>query len=187
MPSYPGPDEPPNSDTDGPPEGEPASAPSPDAQRQLALDQALRFLGYRARSVREVRTRLERYGHPPEVIDDVVRRLLDLEYLDDATFALALARDYLAAPRPKGRRAIMAQLRGKGIAEPVAQAALERAMEESEESPEERVLRAAERWCRRLRPGDDRDRARQRLWGHLSRAGFDGDLIRSAIEQVLPE
>lgn len=165
---------------------EPQMAPgTPDPAR--ALDQALRYLGHRARSVREVRSRLERYGHPPEVIDDVVQRLLELDYLDDATFALALARDYLAAPRPKGRRAIMMNLREKGIAEPVASAALEEALAESDETPEARVLRAAERWCRRLRPGDDRDRARQRLWSHLTRAGFDSDLIRAAIERVLPE
>lgn len=164
----------------------PTSPPDPAAQRQLALDQALRFLGYRARSVQEVRSRLQRYGHPPELIEETITRLLELDYLDDATFALALARDYLAAPRPKGRRAIMMNLREKGIAEPVARAALDEALEESDESPEARVLRAAERWCRRLRPEDDRVRARQRLWAHLSRAGFDSDLIRTAIEQVLP-
>lgn len=161
--------------------------PAPDSPLNLALDQALRFLGYRARSVQEVRTRLQRYGHPPEVIEAVIERLLELSYLDDASFALALARDYLAAPRPKGTRAIMARLREKGIAEAVARAALEEALEESDETPEDRVFRAAERWCRRLRPGEDPGRARQRLWGHLSRAGFESDLIRRAIERVLPE
>lgn len=162
----------------------PAPAGAPDSHPQLALDQALRFLGYRARSVQEVRSRLQRYGHPPELIEATIERLLELGYLDDASFALALARDYLAAPRPKGRRAILAHLREKGVAEPVARAALEEALEDSDETPEERVLRAAERWSRRLRPGEDLERARRRLWAHLSRAGFEGDLIRGAIERL---
>jgi regulatory protein len=155
-------------------------------ERQRALDQALRFLGYRPRSVQEVRARLRRYEHPPEVIEAVVRQLLELGYLDDAAFALALARDYLGAARPRGERVILAQLREKGVDEATARAALERALEEAEEDPAERVLRAAERWCRRLRPGEDQERARRRLWGYLSRAGFEQSLIRAAIEQFLP-
>jgi regulatory protein len=159
---------------------------TPENHHDLALDQALRFLGYRARSAQEVRTRLQRYGHDPEVIESVIARLLELSYLDDETFALVLARDYLGAPKPRGERAILAKLREKGVAEEVARAALDQALEEAEEDPRERVIRAAERWCRRLRPGEDQDRARRRLWGYLSRAGFDQELIRSAIEQVLP-
>ncbi len=153
---------------------------------QRALDQALRFLGYRARSVEEVRSRLQRHGHGPEVVESVIRRLLELDYLDDEAFALALARDYLGASRPRGERAILAQLRQKGIDEATAHTALERALREADETAQDRVLRAAERWCRRLRPGQDPERARQRLWGHLSRAGFDQDLIRTAIERCLP-
>jgi regulatory protein len=136
--------------------------------------------------VHEVRARLRRHGHPPELIEAVVLQLLELGYLDDAAFALALARDYLAAPRPRGERAILAALREKGVEEATARTALVHALEEAEEDPEERVLRAAERWCRRLRPGEDQDRARRRLWGYLSRAGFEQSLIRAAIEQVLP-
>lgn len=162
-----------------------STADSDDAAHR-AMDQALRFLGYRARSVAEVRTRLQRHGHEAGVIDDVVDRLLELGYLDDDVFALTLARDYLAAPRPKGERVILARLRQKGIDEATARRALDEALEEADETPRERVLRAAERWCRRLRPGYDRDQARRRLWGHLGRAGFDGDLIREAIDRVLP-
>jgi regulatory protein len=155
-------------------------------ERQRAMDQAVRFLSHRARSVGEVRARLRRYEHSPEVIDDVVHRLLELGYLDDAAFALILARDYLGAPRPKGERVILGQLRQKGVDEETARVALETALREADESPRERVLRAAERWCRRLRPGYDPERARERLWGHLSRAGFDQELIRAAIEKCLP-
>lgn len=153
---------------------------------QRALDHALQFLAFRPRSVEEVRARLRRYGYEPELIDTIIQRLQELDYLDDTTFALLLARDYLAAPRPKGEYAILAKLRGHGVTEATARAALAQALEDATESPYDRVRRAAERWCRRLRPGDDRARAAHRLYNHLARAGFDRTLIRTAIDEVLP-
>lgn len=153
---------------------------------ERALDQALRYLGYRARSIDETRARLARSGHDEGVIDAVITRLLELGYLDDEAFALALARDLLNSPRPRGERAVLARLRKSGVDDLTSRRALESALEESEESPRDRVLRAAERWCRRLRPGEDRARARRRLWGHLLRAGFDSDLTREAVDILLP-
>lgn len=153
---------------------------------QRALDHALQFLAFRARSVEEVRARLRRYGYDPELTSTIIQRLLDLGYLDDATFALLLARDYLAAPRPKGEYAILARLRELGVPETTARTALSQALEDAAETPHDRVRRAAERWCRRLRPGYDHARATQRLYNHLARAGFDRTLIRTAIEEVLP-
>lgn len=160
--------------------------PEPDDIYRRALDQALDFLAFRPRSVAEVRTRLARHGHEPALIESVIDRLLELQYLDDETFALLLARDHLSAPRPRGEYAIIAKLRGYGVPEEIARAALEKALEEADETPYERVLRAAERWCRRLRPGEDRDRSIRRLYNHLARAGFDRSLIRDAIDEVLP-
>jgi len=158
----------------------------PDDTLQRALDHALRFLAARARSIAEVRNRLRRHGYAPETVTTVVQRLQELGYLDDDTFALLLARDYLDSPRPKGEYVILAKLKELGVPEATARAALERALEETAESQYDRVLRAAQRWCRRLRPGDDRARAARRLYNHLARAGFDHDLIRTVVEQLLP-
>jgi len=52
-------------------------------ERTLAMNRALHFLGYRARSRREVRDRLRRYGYGEETVEGVVGRLEDLGYLDD--------------------------------------------------------------------------------------------------------
>lgn len=159
----------------------------PDDTLQRALDHALRFLAVRARSVAEVRARLTRYGYDATTIDAVIQQLEELGYLDDATFALLLARDYLDAPRPRGEFVILAKLREYGVDEATAHAALARALEDADETPHERVRRAAERWCRRLRPGDDRARAARRLYNHLARAGFDHELIRAVVEELLSD
>src|SRR5215208_6307796 len=49
-----------------------------DEARALALHRALHFLGYRARSRREVRDRLRRYGYGDETVEGVVGRLEEL-------------------------------------------------------------------------------------------------------------
>lgn len=167
--------------------------PDPDLTRdsdpetyQEALDKALHFLAFRARSVSEVRTRLQRDDYPPTIIEEVILRLLELRYLDDGAFALTLARDYLNAARPRGEFAIFTRLRGFGVAEETARAAIDEALQDADETPADRVRRAAERWCRRLRPGSDRTRDRRRLYNHLARAGFPRELVRSTTDELLP-
>src|SRR5918995_6938362 len=51
-------------------------------ERALAMNRALHFLGYRARSRSEVRDRLLRYGYGQETVEGVVGRLVELGYLD---------------------------------------------------------------------------------------------------------
>src|SRR5688500_751300 len=55
-------------------------------ERALAMTRALNFLGYRARSEKEVRDRLRRYGTGEEIVEGVVGRLKELGYLDDGDF-----------------------------------------------------------------------------------------------------
>src|ERR671917_342740 len=62
-------------------------------ERALAMNRALHFLGYRARSRREVRDRLRRYGYGPETVEGVVGRLVELGYLDDKEFARTATRE----------------------------------------------------------------------------------------------
>src|SRR5215204_1109522 len=56
-------------------------------ERALAMNRALHFLGYRARSRREVRDRLRRYGYGEETVGRVIGRLEELGYLVDEEFA----------------------------------------------------------------------------------------------------
>ena len=61
-------------------------------ERALAMNRALGFLGYRARSEKEVRDRLRRYGYGDQTVEGVVGRLKELGYLDDKEFARLVAR-----------------------------------------------------------------------------------------------
>ncbi len=88
-----------------------------------ARDKAFRLLGIRARSEGELRLKLESAGFAPAVVDDVIARCRDLGYIDDGQFACQRARS-LAAGRLVGNRRISFDLKGKGVADDLCDAAI---------------------------------------------------------------
>jgi regulatory protein len=159
------------------------------------LDAAARFLEVRPRSVEEVRRRLREAGYRPELIDGAVDRMTALGYLDDAAFARSWVESRDRA-RPRGARALRAELRRKGVAAADIEAALlareaaargadeddaaagsaggERAM--SRASDEDAAIRLlARRGGAVLREPDPRKR-RAKAYALLARNGFDPDV-----------
>ena len=61
-----------------------------DKSYDAALDRALTLLEYRARSAQEMRRALMQREFPEDVADEVVARLRELGYIDDAAYARAL-------------------------------------------------------------------------------------------------
>jgi regulatory protein len=86
-----------------------------DDQSAAAHESALRLLSYRARSEREIRSRLRRQGTPEEVVDAELDRLRTAGLVDDEAFAKMWVeeRGQLA---PRGQRLLRNELRTKGIA-----------------------------------------------------------------------
>ena len=83
-------------------------------QRAAAHEAALRLLATRARSERELRTRLAMRGHEPETIDHEIERLRKAGLIDDHRFAEAwVAHRQQNAPR--GRQMLRYELLGRGI------------------------------------------------------------------------
>jgi regulatory protein len=65
----------------------------PEARLQHALDLAYRYLGFRDRTVAEVRRHLEGKRVEPSTVDEAVAELERLDYLDDARYARVFADD----------------------------------------------------------------------------------------------
>lgn len=78
------------------------------------LAAAARFLEVRARSVDEVRRRLGEAGYRSDLVAAAIARLIELGMLDDEAFARAWVESRDRA-RPRGARALSAELRRKGI------------------------------------------------------------------------
>lgn len=83
-------------------------------RRAAAHEAALRLLATRARSERELRTRLAMRGHQPETIDGEVERLRRAGLIDDGRFADAWVA-HRQQNSPRGRQMLRYELLGRGI------------------------------------------------------------------------
>jgi len=159
----------------------------------VVLEAAARFLEVRSRSVAEVRRRLTGNGYRPDLVDGAIERMTDLGMLDDGAFARAWveSRD---RSRPRGERAIRAELGQKGVDRAIVDAVLagRRAGGVGGADPDEPVdpergpvsadRAAAERLMAKharslARTADPRQR-RARAYALLARNGFDPETCR---------
>lgn len=142
-----------------------------------AWDYALRLLNVRARSAHELAQRLRQHHLTPDVVSQTLSRLTAAGLIDDAAFAQWWAE----TRRRQGRsgRVIRAELRRKGVAHDVIDAA---AAAVGDEQAAAQAL-AAER-LRRL-TGLPNAVQYRRLTQWLARRGFESDVVREAVTQVL--
>jgi regulatory protein len=136
-------------------------------ERALAMNRALHFLGYRARSHREVRERLRRYGYGEETVEVVAGRLEELGYLDDEEFARAAARE---KARRYGPRRVLGELRRSGVDAELAQGVVDEEFAQRSELEEAHSLAA-----RRYNRGGSDAEAR-RVYGFLMRRGYSAEV-----------
>ncbi|HEY8393664.1 MAG TPA: regulatory protein RecX [Thermaerobacter sp.] len=148
-----------------------------------ALDLALRWLGARARTERELRERLRQKGVPPGVVEATLERVRQWGYLDDRSFAVDYV-DRALAVRHIGPRRLVEELRRRGISGSLASEVV------AERVPPERVLNlaraAAQRWLRRQPEGDPVS-ARGRLYRFLTARGFDSETAARVVREHLGE
>ena len=141
-----------------------------------AFERVLRLLGRRARTEREIREYLRKHGYTDEVVEEVVQRLHALNLLDDAAFA----REWIenrTRHRPRGRQALISELRRKGVAQETIEAALDDA---SLDEPT-LAIEAAERYVIRLQTIDDYATFARKLGSYLARRGFSWEAARHAV------
>lgn len=147
---------------------------------EVALQKALNFLSYRARSDEEIRQNLRKHGIPEDVIDETLERLHQAGLANDKEFAQAWVENRTTF-RPRSRRALSMELRRKGLDEQTIQTALA-------ESPNEVSLayQAAQQKARRLEelPWPE---FRQKLSAFLARRGFGYEVIGEVVRRVWQE
>ena len=150
-------------------------------QYRHALDRAVGYLAARARSRRELESRLLRCGYRPATVEMVLYKLQRENLLDDADFA----RQWVEARsgRTLGKRRIAQELQRKGVSRAQTEAALSAVDEEAEA---EACRRAAEKLASRYGREELRQ-AVQKLTQALVRRGFGWDESRRAAEQALAD
>jgi len=148
-------------------------------QRARCYDAALRFLGARPRSEREIRDRLAKHEFAQPMIDATIERLRRIGLVDDTAFAEYWV-EQRQTHRPRGGRLLKQELRAKGVDAEVVAAAL------PADDDEHGAYQAAVRKAQSLRTMDERT-FRQRLGGFLQRRGFDYETTRTAVNRLWTE
>jgi len=149
-------------------------------EEHKVLEKALRYLSFRNRSVKELKTFLLGKGYYPAVVSRILTRLEEVGLLDDRAFAKAWA-DVRVKSKGMGERLLERELRQKGIKKEAIREAVEGLGDE-----EERALSLALARVERLK-GLDKETAKRRLAGFLQRKGYSGevvyDVVRKAFEK----
>jgi regulatory protein len=148
---------------------------------EKAKQRAFRLLAIRARSERELRTKLKEKGYDESVVGDVTARLRELRYLDDESFAKSWARN-LAVNRLWGNIRIEASLRDKGIPRELIELVIREVREElSEQKALRAILKKKEKSLTMKMDGRNKRRLARSLMGK----GFPLDLIFDVLNEEL--
>lgn len=145
------------------------------SQYNRARERALYFLGLRDYACKELEQKLLTEASP-EVAAAVVERLREVGLLDDERYATRLARS-LSEVKHYPRRRIEQELRRRGIAPLVAQAAAE---EVDGEDYEQALALLQKKYYNKLNDPD----SRRRVIAALARRGFSYGAIRRAMDEM---
>jgi regulatory protein len=139
-------------------------------EQHIAYQRALHLLGFRPRSEAEVRHYLRGKAYSDEVIDTVVQRLQQEEYLDDRSFSEFWVENREQF-RPRSARALRYELRQKGVDRSVIDAAVAAVDEDAA------AWAAVEPKLARWQELDQTDVDRK-ISGFLARRGFSYEIVR---------
>jgi len=146
-----------------------------------AKQKALDYLAYKPRTEQEVRRKLQKKDVSPVVIDDVVARLYELEYLDDEAYAHDYAHNRFSSKK-YGPVRIRRELKERGVDRHLAEAAVDELFAEADATAAA-WTHAEKRWPR-LEDEDDPRRRRQKMYRYLRRRGFTSDTIRPILDEL---
>ena len=146
------------------------------------LENTYRFLGLRNRSEKEIRDYLIKKKASEDIIEHIINLLKEQKFLDDEAFARSwvLSR---ARFKPKGKSALLFELRQKGIGQEIIDKVLQ---EKHEEMPDE-LTQAKRLIAKRIEKlkGASRQEIYQKVGGFLARRGYHWETIKKAIDKSL--
>jgi len=154
---------------------------NPEKARQRTFDRAVNLLTYKPRSIAELRARLlEKDWTTPEIVDAVLEKLKEYNYLNDEQFAKSFAASQIRQ-KPIGKRVLKQKLAMKKLDKETVEEALEKVLEET---PEEEIIeRAIEKRLRLKGKPETREDAKK-FYDYLLRQGFSYDLVSNKMREI---
>ena len=154
----------------------------PAKARAHIFQRAAKLLAAKQRSVAELRERLlASRGATTAIVEEVLERLREYGYLDDAKFAQTYASLRLRE-RPIGRRRLERDLSLKKVDKQTVSTALD---EVFEATPEEDLIERAIAKRIRLRGKPKSREDAKKLFDHLLRQGFGFELVSERVRKLM--
>ncbi len=148
---------------------------------QTALNRALHFLSYRARSRQEMQTYLQNKGYETGLIDRVIAKLTEERLIDDLDFAQNWV-DNRERFRPRSQSLMRLELHQKGVAE----SEIEQALQISDLDDFALAMKAGKKLSRRYQLLDKPEYDRK-LAASLQRRGFSYSVVRECLPLLWKE
>ena len=140
---------------------------------------ALRLLGYRSRSRKEMLEKLRARGFGDEQINGEIEYLENAGLLNDEDLASELFR-YSTEIKSLGKKGVRMFLYRRGIEKELIDKTVSAHTEHMEEKT---AVAFVERKLRSLKDNPE-DVVRRRLWGMLQRRGFSTDVMKKAVDSI---
>jgi len=150
--------------------------------REWALHAAARRPMSRSMLVSKLRQRGLEQGPATRIAEDLAARGV----IDERAFAEGVVETTLAR-KGAGKRFLTTRLRSRGIDSRLADQAVDRVTAASGYDARAAALELARRKLRTMPERLDRDARRRRLYGLLARRGFDAEICRGVVEELLKE
>lgn len=142
-----------------------------------ARESAVRFLGYRARSKKEISDKLREKDYSDDVIDKTIEFLEKYNYINDKQFAIKYMNDKIKL-KGNGANKIKYELRQKGISDEI----LDEVFEDTYDDELEKAISLLEKKVKRIDVFDYK--AKQKLSTYLSGRGYNYDIIKASIKHI---
>ena len=151
-----------------------------EAEFQKVYDKLLRFSTLRPRSEKELKGWLKKYKVHLSLHNDLFNRLKHLDLLNDNKFAQWWVEQRMEFS-PRGKRALIAELRQKGInRDLIIQLVNESVSQGDEEKTARKLLQKKKYKWERLQKLE----AKKKMSEFLARKGFGWEVIKNAIDDI---
>ncbi len=148
-------------------------------ESQKLLDKSVRFLSFRPRSEKEIQDYLKKKKTLPKLVVWVIKKLKEQRLIDDQAFADWWV-EQRASFRPRGQRALMVELRQKGVAPIMAEETVKRLVKKELPLARKAVQKKMAVW---QKLGEKE--LWQKLVSFLGRRGFSWETIRKVLAEIV--
>lgn len=146
-----------------------------------AKDKALKYLGYKMRTEKQVKIKLYSYDFSESIVNQVINLLKEYNYINDEEYAKSFIKNKMNLTG-YGSLKIRYELKMQGIQQEIFEKYLQ---EESELSEEKKVIELINKRVKNLVEIDYKEK--QKIYAYLARRGFSYNIINIALKNFLED